>query len=66
MGHAYANYLVKTYILCYRIMPEKIRFVSWQNTVKVKKHTPKSKNDSFNNVGVNFPAVLVVLGLMTF
>ena len=39
--------------------------MSWQNTVKVKKHTPKTNNDSFNNVGVNSLARLVVFGLMT-
>ena len=52
MGHAYANYFNKAYIVSYRKIPkkEKIhRLISWQNPVKIKINTPK-KSDNFNPV----------------
>ena len=52
MGHAYANYFNKAYIVSYRKMPKKKKFhrlISWQNPVKVKKNTPK-KSDNVNPV----------------
>ena len=39
MGHAYANYFNKAYIVSYRKMPKKKknhRLISWQNPLKLK------------------------------
>ena len=49
MGHAYANYFSKAYIVSYNknAETEQIhRFISWQNPVKVKKKPKKNQTIS--------------------
>ena len=73
MGHAYANYFGKTYIVCYRIMPNnkyltisfpgKSQF-KFKRSYKSRKENPQKltqsqETDSFNNVGVDSPIRLV-------
>ena len=52
MGHAYANYFNKAYIVSYRKMSKKIfhSLISWQNPVKVTKKNTIQKSDNFNPV----------------
>ena len=52
MGHAYANYFSKAYIVSYRKCQKKKkkknhRFISWQNPVKVKKKKKPQKIKQF-------------------
>ena len=62
MGHAYANYFGKIYIVCYRIMPNnKYLTISFpgKSQFKFKKKLQSQETDSFNNVGVDSPIRLV-------
>lgn len=53
MGHAYASYFNKTYIICYRIMSKKIT-VSFPSItpLKLNKIPRNQETGSFSNIGI--------------
>ena len=63
MGHAYANYFNKAYIIYYRKCQKKRekfhRLISWQNPVKFKKNTLKKQKISIPYLLQAQPAIVM-------